>query len=79
MPATFENLAIAQHMDTLQYATIRGGGYWLSMHSSHVVDYVYLQQTTPTTLNVTACRTILWMQEVLASRVLMLEGHDGVV
>jgi hypothetical protein len=27
MPTSFENLAIAQHMDTLRYATIRGGGY----------------------------------------------------
>ncbi len=27
MPVAFENLAIAQHKDTLQYATIRGGGY----------------------------------------------------
>jgi hypothetical protein len=26
-PAMFENLAIAQHMDTLGYAIIRGGGY----------------------------------------------------
>jgi hypothetical protein len=27
MPVAFENLAIAQHRDTLQYATIWGGGY----------------------------------------------------
>jgi hypothetical protein len=27
MPAAFENLAIAQHRDTLQYAIIWGGGY----------------------------------------------------
>jgi hypothetical protein len=27
MLATFENLAIAQHRDTLRYATIWGGGY----------------------------------------------------
>jgi hypothetical protein len=26
MPTTFENLAIAQCRDTLQYATIQGGG-----------------------------------------------------
>jgi hypothetical protein len=49
------------------------------MHSSQVVDYVYLQQTAPTTLNVTACRTILRVRKVLASGVPMLEGHDGVV
>ncbi len=42
-------------------------------------DYVYLQQIAPTTLDVMACHIILRVQEVLASRVLMLEGHDGVV
>ncbi len=42
-------------------------------------DYVYLQQIAPTMLDVTASRTILQMREVLASGVLMLEGHDGVV
>jgi len=44
-----------------------------------VGDYVYLQQTTPTTLDVTAGRIILRVQKVLASGVLMLEGRDGVV
>ncbi len=42
-------------------------------------DYVYLQQTAPTTLDVTASRTILRVREVLASGILMLEGCDGVV
>ncbi len=40
---------------------------------------VYLQQTTPTTLDVVAGHTILQMRKVLAFRVFMLEGHDGVV
>jgi hypothetical protein len=44
-----------------------------------VGDYVYLQQTTPTMLDVTAGRTILRVQKLLASGVLMLEGRDGVV
>jgi hypothetical protein len=44
-----------------------------------VGDYVYLKQTAPMTLDVMAARTILRMREVLASGVLMLEGHDGVV
>jgi hypothetical protein len=79
MPAAFKNLAIAQHKDTLRYAIIRGGGYRPSIRRFHVGDYVYLQQTTPTTLDVTAGRTILRVREVLASGVLMLEGHDGVV
>jgi hypothetical protein len=79
MPVAFENLAIAQHRDTLRYATIRGGGYQPSIRRFHVGDYVYLQQTTPITLDVTTGRTILQVREVLASRVLMLEGCDGVV
>ncbi len=79
MPTTFENLAIAQHMDTLWYATIRGGGYQPSIRRFHVGDYVYLQQTASMMLDVTTCRTILRVREVLASGVLMLEGRDGVV
>ncbi|PTQ36949.1 hypothetical protein MARPO_0060s0038 [Marchantia polymorpha] len=79
MPAAFENLAIAQHRDTLRYATIRGGGYRPSIRRFHVGDYVYLQQTAPTTLDVTAGRTILRVREVLPSGVLLLEGRDGVV
>jgi hypothetical protein len=79
MPTTFENLAIAQHKDTLQYAIIRGGGYQPLICRFHVGDYVYLQQTAPTTLDVTVGHTILRMREVLAFGVLMLEGRDGVV
>ncbi|CAM6093577.1 unnamed protein product [Calypogeia fissa] len=79
MPAAFENLAIAQHRDTLRYATIWGGGYRPSVRRFYVGDYVYLQQTAPTTLDVTVGRTILWVREVLSSGVLVLEGRDGVI
>jgi hypothetical protein len=79
MPTAFENLAIAQHRDTLRYAIIWGGGYRPSIPRFHVGDYVYLQQTAPTTLDVTAGRTILQVRKVLASGVLMLEGRNGVV
>ncbi len=41
-------------------------------------DYVYLQQITPTTLDITIGHTILRVRKVLASGVLMLEGRDGV-
>ncbi len=78
MSATFENLAIAQHRDTLRYAIIRGGGYRRLIRRFHV-DCVYLQQTTPMTLDVTASRTILRMQKVLVSGFFMLTSHDGVV
>jgi hypothetical protein len=59
MPMALENLSIAQHRDTLRYATIRGSGYRPQVRRFHPGDYVYLQQTTPTTLDVTAGRIIL--------------------
>jgi hypothetical protein len=77
MPMVLENLSIAQHRDTLWYATIRGGGYRPQVRRFCSGDYVYLQQTVPTTLDVTARRIILRMREVLGSRVLLLEGCDG--
>jgi hypothetical protein len=54
MPMALENLSIAQHRDTLRYATIRGGGYRPQVRRFQPGDYVYLQQTAPTTLDVTA-------------------------
>jgi hypothetical protein len=42
MPMALENLSIAQHRDTLRYATIRGGGYRPQVHRFHLGDYVYL-------------------------------------
>jgi hypothetical protein len=59
MPMALENLSIAQHRDTLRYTTIRGGGYQPQVRRFQPGDYVYLQQTAPTTLDVTAGRVIL--------------------
>jgi hypothetical protein len=53
MPMALENLSIAQYRDTLRYATIRGGGYRPQVRQFQLGDYVYLQQTAPTTLDVT--------------------------
>jgi hypothetical protein len=77
MPMALENLSIAQHCDTLWYATIRGGGYRPYVRRFCPRDYVYLHQTTPTTLDVTAGQIILQVREVLGSGVLLLEGRDG--
>jgi hypothetical protein len=77
MPMALENLSIAQHRDTLPYATIRGGGYRPQVRRFQFGDYVYLQQIAPTTLDVTARRVILRLREVLGSGVLLLEGCDG--
>jgi hypothetical protein len=77
MSMALENLSIAQHRDTLRYAMIRGGGYRPQVRRFQPGDYVYLQQTAPTTLDVTAGRIILRVREVLGSGVFLLEGRDG--
>jgi hypothetical protein len=79
MPMPFQNLAIAQHRDTLRYATIRGGSSRPGIRRFTPGDFVYLQQTTPTTLDVTVGCTILRVRKVLPSRVLMFKGRDGMV
>jgi hypothetical protein len=77
MLMALENLSITQHRDTLCYATIHVGGYRPQVRRFRPRDYVYLQQTAPTTLDVTAGRVILRVREVLGSGVLLLEGRDG--
>jgi hypothetical protein len=77
IPMALEDLSIVQHRDTLRYATIRGGGYRPQVHRFQPGDYVYLQQTAPTTLDVTAGRVILRVREILGSGMLLLEGRDG--
>jgi hypothetical protein len=77
MPMALENLSILQHHDTLRYATIRGSGYRPQVRRFHHGDYVYLQMTAPTTLDVIAGQIILQVHEVLGSGVLLLEGRDG--
>jgi PHD-finger len=77
MPMAFDNLRIAQHRDTLRYATIRGGGYRPRLRRFRAGDYVYLQQTAGRTLDVSAGRVVLRVKEVRPSGVLVLEGRDG--
>ena len=77
IPMAFDNLAIAQHCDTLRYATTRRGGYQFQLQRFAPGDYVYLQQTAPTTLNVTVSQVILRVKKVLSRGVLELEGRDG--
>jgi hypothetical protein len=43
MPMAMENLSIAQHQDTLQYAHTRGGSYKPKVRQFDVGDFVYLQ------------------------------------
>jgi site-specific DNA-cytosine methylase len=78
MPLAMRNLAIAQQRDTRRYAQVRGGGYRPRIRRYEVGDYVYLQQTAPTTLDVTAGRIVLRVTEVGPTGVLTLVGSDGV-
>ena len=72
-----ENLSIAQHCDTLCYASIRSGGYRPQLRRFRQGDFDYLQREAPTTVDVRAGRTILQVKEVLPSDLLLLEGNDG--
>ncbi len=54
-----ENLAIAWHQDFFWYATIHGRGYEPRVRGFELGDYVYLKQTTPTTLDVIASHVTL--------------------
>jgi hypothetical protein len=67
MPMALENLSIAQYRNTLRYTTIRGGGYRPQVRRFRLGDYVYLQQTAPTTLDVTVGQIIIRVHEVLGS------------
>ena len=74
---TITNLFITQNCDTLHYAHIRNGTYRHDLWWFRQRDYVYLQHEAPTTLDVRAGRTVLWVKEVLPSGLLLLEGNDG--
>jgi hypothetical protein len=69
-----ENLAITQHQNILWHAIICGGGYQPWVRRFKLGDYVYFQQTTRTTLDVTIGCVILRVQKVSPFRVLLLEG-----
>jgi hypothetical protein len=67
MLMTLKNLKIAQHQNTFCYATIHGGGYQPHIRRFEQGDYVYLQQTASTTLNVTIKHVILCVLKVVAN------------
>ncbi len=71
---SYENLAITQHRDTLHYAIIHGGGYWLQIWRFEQRDYVYLQQITLTTLDVIIRHVILHVRKVLPSGMFVARG-----
>ena len=69
-----DNLSITQPCDTLCYARICNGGYRPQLQRFLHREYVNLYREAPTTLDVSARRTIFQMKEVLPSSLLLLEG-----
>jgi transposase InsO family protein len=78
MPIAFGNLEVAQHRDSLRYATTRTGGYKPIAHSFQEGDYVYLLTKPEEALDISASDTILRVVEVRGhTGVLILQGRDG--
>jgi hypothetical protein len=76
IPATFDNLLIAQHRDTLRYAHTRSGHFQPKLHRFEVGDLVYLRRQKADSLDSNVGRLILKVKEVLDSGRLVLEGRD---
>jgi hypothetical protein len=74
-----ENLSIAQHRDTLQYAHRRDGSYKPKVRQFDVGDFVYLQRQPNDTLDTYSSCTILRIKAIKASSVLELQGADGCI
>lgn len=73
-----DNLRIAQHRDTLRYATVRGGGYVPQLRRFAVGDFVYAQRVSGTkTLESKARREILRVHTMGAQGTLKLQGKCG--
>ncbi|CAM6125102.1 unnamed protein product [Calypogeia fissa] len=77
MPMAMENLAIAQHRDTLRYAHTRGGSFKPKVRKFEVGDFVYLQRQPNDTLDTSTSRIILRVKSLNPSGVLELQGADG--
>jgi hypothetical protein len=64
MPMAMENLSIAQHQDTLQYAHTRGGSYKLKVRQFDVGDNVYLQWQLNDILDTSSSYVILKIKAI---------------
>ena len=73
------NLAIAQHRDTLRYARTRSGSHTGAVIKPFVAgDYVYIRRITPrNTLQVQALPDVWRIMEMLESGSAMLRNHLG--
>jgi hypothetical protein len=72
-----ENLSIAQHWDTLQYAHTRGGSFKPKVRQFDVGDFVYLQRQPNDTLDTSSSCTILKIKVIRPLGVLELQGVNG--
>jgi len=73
MPMAMENLSIAQHRNTLQYAHTRGGSYKHKVSQFDVGDFVYLQRQPNDTLDTSSGHTILRIKVIRPLGVLELQ------
>jgi hypothetical protein len=72
-----QNLAIAQHRDTLRYAQVRSGAYQPRLTKFAAGDFVYLRRPTSTALHMRVRPTIYNIYQVRASGRVVLQGKCG--
>jgi hypothetical protein len=72
-----ENLAIAQHRDTLRYARVRSGDYRPIEHKYHIGQYVFVKHKQVTALQPKARTGLYRIQDLKDNGVVILEGTDG--
>ena len=78
LPMALGNLEIAQHRDTLRYATIKGGAFIPKLRRFQEGDYVYVRRRNRSnTLQFTSHPEILRVREVLPQGTLRLYGRCG--
>ena len=76
MPIAFNNLAIAQHRDTLRYAHKRSGDYKPKLRRFAVGDLVYMKRQKADSMDPRVGRIILRVVSVEPNGLLILEGRD---
>ena len=78
LPMALGNLEIAQHRDTLRYATIKGGAFTPKLRRFQEGDYVYVRRRNRNnTLQFSSHPEILRVREVLSQGTLRLYGQCG--
>jgi hypothetical protein len=76
MPIAFQNLAIAQHRDTLRYAHTRAGDYKTKLKRFEAGDLVYLKRQKADSMDPRVGRIILRVASEEDNGRVLLEGRD---